>query len=196
MAYQFIKTKRNSPFSIDVLNMKTNEIEYTIESDKVKKAEKKKMGCLKKGCLFGSLGILILLLTGELDLDGVDPEDSRPASLTLYDKKQMPILQYKRKRVRKGVELYQESKKVGSMKFEKRTLITKQEIYLHGNHIGKVIPKSIWHNELDIKKGEKLMARFTKSKKRNIICELQVTKGGISPEVLQAYFSAIFLTWV
>ena len=193
MVYQFIKNKKSSPLSIDVLNMETNEIEYTIEEDRIEKVEKKKMGCLKKGCLFGGLGALILLLTGEVDIAD-DTGNNRPTNLILYDKNYIPVLAYKR--ARRGLEFYQGTKKVGSMKFEKISFIAKYEIYLHGKHIGKLSPDGLLNNKMDIKRGEKLMARFVKSKKRHVVGELSITKGGIAAEALQAYFCGLFLTWV
>lgn len=104
----------------------------------------------------------------------LSPQKKAIRQWILKDAEGNDILSY-RKRLR-GVSMYQQHKKVGTMVFKRPAFIAKYQTTYQGKSLGKVIPKSIWHQSFVlINEGQLLLKadkRFRNSNKKDMILQV------------------------
>jgi len=116
-------------------------------------------------CLIRLLLIVpALLLGGEIGLGGGSSKYVLK-HWVLRNKKGEDLLVYRKKW--RGVKMYRQKKKVGTMVFNRPTYVVKYNINYEGRYLGRVYPDSIWHQRFEIRKDDTVLLTAQKYFRNN-----------------------------
>jgi hypothetical protein len=104
-----------------------------------------------------------LFLSGELPLFGPDKHVLK--HWVLRNENGEDVLIYRKKW--RGVKIYQQKKKVGTMVFNRPTYVVKYNIKYEGKYLGRVYPDSIWHQRFEVKKEDTVLLKAKKHSRNN-----------------------------
>ncbi len=118
-----------------------------------------------------------LFLSGELPLFGPDKHILK--HWVLRNEKGEDLLIYRKKL--RGVKMYRQKKKVGTMFFNRPTYVVKYNIKYEGKYLGRVYPSSIWHQKFEIRKDDTVLLTAQKysrsSKKKDMTLSVHPSVG-------------------